>query len=35
MTETLPAKPVEGVVETSSMAFALGDAEPVLNRPRP
>lgn len=32
MTETLPAKPVEGVVETSSMAFALGDAEPVLNR---
>lgn len=32
MTETLPAKPVEGEVAASAMAFRLGDAEPVLNR---
>ena len=32
MSKTLPAKPVEGVVESGPMAFALGDAEPVLNR---
>ncbi|WP_368933339.1 phage portal protein [Brevundimonas naejangsanensis] len=35
-TETLaaaaPAEPVEGVVESGPTAFALGDAEPVLNR---
>lgn len=27
-----PAEPVEGVVESGPTAFALGDAEPVLNR---
>ena len=32
MTKALTAKPLEGVVEPKPQAFALGDAEPVLNR---